>query len=147
MHPVRRVLHVTAVIILLLALPIAAFAQEATIIGRITDSTGGVLPGVTVTALHEATGTPFVGVTDTLGVYRIPVRIGDFRITAELSGFATIMRTGVTLLVGQTATLDLQMSPSTVQQSATVTGAEPLVVMKISAVGGQLDAKQLSAIT
>ena len=142
MHPVRRVLHATAVIILLLALPIAAFAQEATIIGRITDSTGGVLPGVTVTALHEATGTQFVGVTDTLGVYRIPVRIGDFRITAELSGFATIMRTGVTLLVGQTATLDLQMSPSTVQESVTVTGEAPLVDMKNSAVGGNLDAKR-----
>ena len=43
MHPVRRVLHATAVIILLLALPIAAFAQEATIIGKITDSSFGLL--------------------------------------------------------------------------------------------------------
>ena len=146
MHPVRHGSLVSAVIILLLALPIAAFAQEATIIGKITDSTGGVLPGVTVTALHEATGTQFVGVTDTLGVYRIPVRIGDFRITAELPGFATIMRTGVTLLVGQTATLDLQMSPSTVQESVTVTGEAPLVDMKNSAVGGNLDAKQLSEL-
>ena len=41
--------------------------------------------GYRLQELHEATGTQFVGVTDTLGVYRIPVRIGDFRITAELS--------------------------------------------------------------
>src|SRR5690242_6254848 len=131
---------------LLCVLPAAASAQEATITGKIVDSTGGVLPGVTVTALHEATGTQFVGVTDTLGVYRMPVRIGDFRITAELPGFATITRTGVTLLVGQTATLDLQMAPSTVQESVTVTGEAPLVDMKNSSVGGNLDAKQLSEI-
>jgi hypothetical protein len=127
-------------------MPAAALAQEATITGKIADSTGGVLPGVTITALHEATGTQFVGVTDTLGVYRIPVRIGNYRITAELPGFATITRTGVELLVGQTATLDLQMQPSTVQESVTVTGEAPLVDMKNSAVGGNLDAKQLSEI-
>ena len=115
MQLVRRLSSVGAAIVMLLALPLLASAQEATIIGKVTDSTGGVLPGVTITAVHEATGTQFVGVTDTLGVYRIPVRIGDFRITAELPGFATIMRTGVTLLVGQTATLDMQMQPSTVQ--------------------------------
>ena len=126
---VRRLLLVVGTVSALAALPAIASAQEATITGKIVDSTGGVLPGVTVTALHEATGTQFVGVTDTLGVYRIPVRIGDFRISAELPGFATITRTGVTLLVGQTATLDLQMAPSTVQESVTVTGEAPLVDM------------------
>ena len=142
----RRLCAAVAMAGALLALPAAAWAQEAIITGKIVDSTGGVLPGVTVTALHEATGTQFVGVTDTLGVYRIPIRIGSYRITAELPGFATIMRTGVELLVGQTATLDLQMSPSTVQESVTVTGEAPLVDMKNSAVGGNLDAKQLSEI-
>src|ERR1043166_5376374 len=142
----RRLCAAVAMAAALLALPAAAWAQEAIITGKIVDSTGGVLPGVTVTALHEATGTQFVGVTDTLGVYRIPIRIGSYRITAELPGFATIMRTGVELLVGQTATLDLQMSPSTVQESVTVTGEAPLVDMKNSAVGGNLDAKQLSEI-
>ena len=76
MFHIRRFGVVVAVVGALLALPHAASAQEATITGKIVDSTGGVLPGVTVTALHEATGTQFVGVTDTLGVYRIPVRIG-----------------------------------------------------------------------
>ena len=43
---------------------------------RSTDSTGGVLPGVTVTAVHEATGNRFVAVTDERGIYRIPARVG-----------------------------------------------------------------------
>ncbi|HYS25403.1 MAG TPA: hypothetical protein VEP46_07360, partial [Vicinamibacterales bacterium] len=48
----------------MIALPAFAFAQEATLSGTITDSTGGVLPGVTVTALHEATGNTFLAVAD-----------------------------------------------------------------------------------
>ena len=85
-----RLCVAVAAVCVLLTVPAAALAQEATITGKIVDSTGGVLPGVTITALHEATGTQFVGVTDTLGVYRIPVRIGNYRMTAELPGFATI---------------------------------------------------------
>ena len=49
------------VVAALLALPVLGYAQEAAITGSVTDSTGGVLPGVTVTAVHEATGNTFVG--------------------------------------------------------------------------------------
>src|SRR5687768_17690204 len=96
-------------IALLLALPAVGFAQDAVLTGTVTDSTGGVLPGVTVTAVNEATGNTFVGVTDGTGSYRIPARVGAYRITAELSGFTTVQRTGVQLLVGQTIGVDLQM--------------------------------------
>jgi len=92
-----------------------AAAQEATLSGTITDSTGGVLPGVTVTATHEATGNTFVAVTDERGGYRIPVRIGAYKVVAELSGFATLTRQGIQLLVGQDLVLNMQMVPSTVQ--------------------------------
>ena len=74
------------VIAAVLAVPALGFAQEATITGIVTDATGGVLPGVTVTAVHEATGNTFVGVTDERGVYRIAARIGGYRLTAELAG-------------------------------------------------------------
>ena len=77
-----------------LALPGAVLAQEATISGTVKDSTAGVLPGVAVRAVHEATGALFEGFTDDRGNFRIPVRIGVYRITAELQGFATLQRTG-----------------------------------------------------
>ena len=64
-------------------LPVGAYAQEATLSGTVTDSTGGVLPGVTITATHTATGNTFVGVTDEKGGYRIPVRVGLFKVDAE----------------------------------------------------------------
>ena len=57
-------------------MPLAASAQEATISGTVTDSSGGVLPGVTVTALHEASGNTFLAVTDERGEFRLPVRTG-----------------------------------------------------------------------
>ena len=75
-------------------LPAVARAQEATLIGTITDSTGGVLPGVAVTAVHDATGNTFEGVTDERGDFRIPVRVGTFSITAQLAGLGTATRTG-----------------------------------------------------
>src|SRR5262245_66257236 len=83
---------------LVLMTPVHAFAQEAVLTGTITDSTGGVLPGVTVTVLHEASGNRFVAVTDERGVYRIPARVGAYQIAAELQGFATAQRNNVELL-------------------------------------------------
>jgi hypothetical protein len=58
----------------MLAVPLAAHAQDATLTGTVRDNTGGVLPGATVTATHEAAGTTFLGVTDERGLYRIPMR-------------------------------------------------------------------------
>ena len=87
----------------MVALPLTASAQDATIGGTITDSTGGTLPGVAVTATNEASGNTFSAVTDQRGEYRIPVRVGAYRISAELSGFNTINRAGLELLVNRLA--------------------------------------------
>src|SRR5690242_13700098 len=92
------------------------FAQEATLTGIITDSSGGVLPGVTITAVHTASGNNFVVVTDD-GGYRIPLRIGEYRISAELPGFGTATKTA-SVQVGQTIVINLQMAVSTVQETA-----------------------------
>jgi hypothetical protein len=124
---------------------VPAFAQEATISGTITDTTGGVLPGVTITATHDATGNTFVAVTDQTGSFRLPVRTGSFRITAELSGFATLTR-AVDLLVGQNAVVTLQMAPSTVQETVTVTGEAPLIDTVNSSLGSNIDPRQMQEL-
>src|SRR5688572_8504382 len=111
----------------LLALPIGALAQEATLIGQVADTTGAVLPGVVVRAIHEATGTTTEVVTDGRGGFRIPTRIGTHQITAQLTGFTTVTRSGLSLSVGQEVIVNLQMSPSTVQETVTVTADAPLV--------------------
>ena len=142
---VRRAAFVCT-ILTILALPVVGYAQEAALIGTVTDTTGGVLPGVTVRAVHEASGNTFEAVTDALGAYRIPVRIGVYRITAELSGFTTINRGGIEVLVGQTVTLNLQMSPSALAETVTVTGEAPLIETSTSSLGGNIDPRQMSEL-
>jgi hypothetical protein len=139
---VRRLILLGA----MLALPALVFAQEATLTGTITDSTGGVLPGVTVVAVNEASGNQFESVTDARGVYRIPARVGTYRITASLTGFSTVNRTGVSLLVGQTATVNVQMAPSTLQETVTVTGEAPLIETTTSKLAGNIDPKQVEEL-
>src|SRR4030088_3517176 len=139
---VRSVIFIGAI----LTLPAAAYAQEASLTGTVTDSTGGVLPGVIVRALHEATGNTFDTVTDGRGAYRMPVRIGVYKITAELQGFTTATRTGIELLVGQAIAINLQLAPQSVQESVTVTAESPLIETTQSSLGGNIDPRQVSEL-
>jgi hypothetical protein len=139
---IKRLLLLGAILVL----PVLAWAQEATLSGTVTDTTGGVLPGVTVTALHEASGNTFETVTDERGTYRIPVRTGGYRLTAELQGFATVIRSGLELLLAQQAVVNFQMSPSALQESVTVTAESPLVDVTSSRMSGNVDPRQLSEL-
>jgi len=130
----------------MLVVATAAHAQEATLTGTIRDNTGGVLPGANVTATHEAAGTTFVGVTDERGVYRIQIRAGVYRITAELSGFATVVRPGVELLVGRQVTLNLDMAVSSVQETVTVSGEAPLIDTTSSNITSNIDPRQMEQL-
>ena len=139
---VRRFIVVGAI----LALPVVASAQEAVLSGTVTDSTGAVLPGVTIRAVLEASGNNFEGVTDQRGIYRIPVRVGGYKITAELQNFTTVTRSGVELLVGQTAVIDMQLAPSSIAEAVTVTADTPLIDTKSSSLGGNIDPRQVQGI-
>jgi hypothetical protein len=141
-----RVKQLVVIGAMLLALPVVAHGQEATISGTVTDATGAVLPGVSITAVHDATGNRFSSVTDTLGKYQIPARIGTYRITASLQGFTTVERPNVTLLVGQTVAINIQMSLSSVAETITVTGESPLIDISTSALGGNIDPKQMEEL-
>src|SRR5207244_10547028 len=130
----------------ILTMPVGGYAQEAIVAGAVTDSTGGVLPGVAVKAENEASGNTFQAVTDARGACQIPVRVGVYKITAELSGFRTVTREGVELLVGQTAAINLQLTPSGVAETVTVTGQAPLVETTTSSLGGNIDPRQVSEL-
>src|SRR5689334_21597527 len=137
--------RVVMVLMFLASLPVGAWAQEATVSGTVTDLTGGVLPGVTITTTHTASGNTFVAVTDERGGYRIPLRVGMFKVDAELPGFGTVSRQ-LELLVGQIAVLNLQLAPSTVQESVTVTGEAPLVDTQTSTLGTNVDPRQMQEL-
>ncbi len=128
------------------ALPAIGSAQEAVVSGIVRDATASVLPGVTVTAVHEATGNTFEAVTDASGAFRIPVRTGAYRVAAALTGFATVTRTGLELLLGQQAVVNFELALSTVQESVIVTGEAPLLDVTGSTLGGNIDPRQMQEL-
>ncbi|HKE87190.1 MAG TPA: carboxypeptidase regulatory-like domain-containing protein [Vicinamibacterales bacterium] len=139
---VRRVTLLCA----LFAMPAIAHAQEAAITGTITDATGAVLPGVTVTAVLEATGNTFTAVTDVRGVYRIAGRVGVYRLRAELAGFKAVTRENLQLLVGQVMTVNLPMLEATAAETVTVTAETPLLSTATSNLGGNVDPTQVQEL-
>ena len=83
-----------------LSVPVTGAAQTITgqISGRITDSSGGVLPGVAVTVVNDATGFTDTRVTDASGVYTFTnLRVGTYSVAVELQGFRKEQRTGFSL--------------------------------------------------
>ena len=91
--------------------------------GTVVDQQGGALPGVSVTAVHEPTGTQYSATTDTQGRFQIPnVRVGGpYRVTVSLSGFTDVSQTGVTVSLGEARSLSFTMGLAGVSETITVT--------------------------
>ena len=114
----------------LLVLPGLAFGQggDSSIRGTVTDESGAVLPGVTVTASSPALIAPEVVVTDSQGTYRmLNLPVGDFVVEASLSGFATSRQEGILVRASTNIELDVVMSISSVQETITVTAETPML--------------------
>ena len=118
----------------LLFLPAAAWAQtlgSGAIAGVVRDTSGAVLPGVSVEAsspaLIEKVRTV---VTNTQGRYQIvDLRPGVYTVTFTLAGFATVRREGLELTTGFTATVDAEMKVGAIEETVTVSGASPVVAV------------------
>jgi hypothetical protein len=115
--------------LLSLSLTAPAFAQSqganGAIEGTISDSSGGVLPGVTVTVTNLDTGTERSVVTNEKGLYRAPLLpLGKYRVVAELQGFKKFQGTDIQLSVGQTAVVNGTLSVGTISETITVSSAD-----------------------
>ncbi len=115
--------------------PIAAYAQ-ASVTGVVKDSSGAVLPGVTVEvsspALIEKTRST---VTDGSGLYQIiSLPPGAYTVTFTLTGFSTVKREGIELTGSFIATINADMKVGAVAETITVTGETPLVDVQSAAV-------------
>jgi hypothetical protein len=115
-------------ILALLLVPATAFAQ-ASLTGTVRDTSGGVLPGVTVEASSPALIEKVrVAVTDDTGQFRIiDLRPGTYTLTATLPGFVTVRREGIELSGSQTLTFPIEMKVGGLEETITVTGETPVV--------------------
>jgi len=124
----RAAWKILALLTLVVAVPSVALAQ-ATLAGTVKDSSGAVLPGVTVEAASPALiEKTRAAVSDGAGRYRIEnLRPGDYTVTFTLSGFATVKRDGVILSGSSVTTIDADMKVGAVAETITVTSETPVV--------------------
>lgn len=131
-------------VLLTFLLPSVAVAQNATLAGTVLDNSGGLMPGVTVTVTNIDTGRAQTTVTDMNGRYRFPILPpGDYSLVSEIAGFAPTNISPIELLVGQTATIDVQLGLAGVEETVTVTGESPLVDVLSSEVAGNVDRRMM----
>src|SRR5262245_38469230 len=126
----RRKLVLICTIAALLAVPWAAHAQRTTgdIRGVITDQSGAILPGVTVTLRGPMVAGARTTVTNEEGIYRFPdLPPGIYEVTAELAGFTTTAQTAIQVLLGGSTEVNAQLKVSTQSETVTVVADSPII--------------------
>src|SRR5688572_17984054 len=126
----------------------AASAQATgSIFGKVTDASGGVLPGVTVTVSGPALLAPLVGVTQESGAYQFPVvPVGTFSVKFELTGFKTVTRNNIVIVTGFNAPLDMKLEVGAMSEELTVSAAAPVVDTKKTTSGATFTSEILEKI-
>ena len=122
--------------VLLLAATNAWAQATAQINGTVADSSGAVLPGVTVVAIQTDTGFRRETVTDAEGAYALlNLPIGPYRLEASLQGFRSFVQTGITLQVSSNPVIKVTLELGQLSETLTVEGQAPLVETRNPAVG------------
>src|SRR5262245_37057852 len=126
----------------------SAHAQAiGSIFGKVTDSSGGVLPGVTVTVTGPALQRPLVAVTSESGTYQFPsVPLGTFTVTFELSSFKKAVRPSIVITNGFNAGVDQKMEIGQMSEEVTISAAAPVVDTKKTTTGASFTAEVLEKI-
>ena len=123
------VIRVVLILVGALLLTQTASAQDAGIAGVVSDDTGGVLPGVTVTAASPALiEQQRIAITDSEGRYAFAqLSPGPYSVTFSLPGFNQVLRDGIELTAGFTANVSVELGVGGIEETITVTGASPVV--------------------
>ncbi|MBI2150378.1 MAG: TonB-dependent receptor [Acidobacteria bacterium] len=131
---------VSLVVCLVLSIPAFSQTSNATLGGTVSDASGALIPGVTVTAANTQTGIVTSLITNEAGAYQFAsLQTGTYTVSAELSGFQTQARTGVSLGVSQQVRLNFTLQVGTVAQSVEVSvAADTLIATTSSSVGAVL---------
>ena len=137
----RRTLFVAFTWLLLCA---PAFAQTlGTITGEVRDSTGGVVPGATVTVLNKATNATRTTSSNEVGLFDFPaLPPGPYTVKSELDGFKTAT-SDVELQVNQTARVNFTLELGTISEQTLVTGVSPLVETSNATVGTVIENRRI----
>lgn len=125
-----------------------ALAQDSTsIAGKVSDASSAALPGVALVIRNTENGSQRTLITDSEGRYDAPgLAVGSYAIDASKEGFATISRTGITLVAGQHAQIDLVLQVGEVRQQVTVEEQAPIVSVSTEQTSGLVGERQVKEL-
>jgi hypothetical protein len=133
-----------ALVILLLSVPAFSQGNAGRILGTVTDQSGGVVAGATVTVIDTQRGVNRSLTSDDAGEYNAPnLTPGMYTIRAEAKGFKKLERQNVALEVGKEVRVDLIVQPGGQEQTVTVTESVPLVDTTTATLGGTLENSEI----
>src|SRR5438094_1168247 len=148
LRPFER--FVITAIVVLIALPTClSFAQTstATILGVVRDTSGALIPGVSITVKHTESGRTRTIVSSERGGYNVPLLpVGAYEITTTMPGFKQAVRTGINLVVGQEAVVDLTLEVGANAETVTVSEEAPLVNATTSSTSGVITEQQVKEL-
>jgi hypothetical protein len=125
----------------------ALYAQvdAGSILGTVTDASGAVISGATVTLTNEGTAASLATTTGSDGLYKFsPVKIGSYKIDVVLQGFQPMTAKGVVVNIGANVVQDFALRPGSVSQTVEVTAAAPLLESQSAAVGQVVDSRSVN---
>ena len=140
----RSVTVLIAVLVILTASQ-SAWPQESrgTVLGRVTDSSGSVVPGAGVQIANIETGVTLKGATNGEGNYFFSFLIpGMYRVTAEREGFKRIVRDGIEVNVNARLELNLTLEIGALADTVTVTAEAPLLDTTNASIGRAVDSRE-----
>ena len=122
-----------------------AWAQAtAELAGRVTDESGGVLPGVTVTATQTDTGFTRSTVSDETGGWLMPnLPTGPYRLEVSLQGFRTYVQTGIVLQVGASPTIAAVLAVGSLEETVSVEAATPIVDVRSAGISQVVEQERI----
>lgn len=128
-HSLRLASVLAGAVLLLPSLGLAqSQATTGVVEGIVSDPSGAAVPGATVVVLNTATNFDRTLVTDQDGRFRaLLLPLGPYKVTVSLAGFATLVRDGILLSVGQSANLAMTLKVSNLQEEVVVTGDSPVI--------------------
>jgi len=134
-----------AIVILLISLPLFSQANFGRLLGIVTDQSGGVISGATVTVIDTQRGVARTLTTDDAGEYNAPTLIpGTYSVRVEANGFKKLERENIVLEVGAEVRVDVTVQPGDRTDAITVTEAMPLVVTTNATLGGTLNNAEIN---
>src|SRR6266851_3270036 len=136
--------HFFAIVLILASSNVGVAQVTASMMGRVEDASGATIPNTNVTVTSRETGATHTATSDEAGNYQLlSLPVGLYDVKAERTGFKASVQTGINLVVGQQAVVNLKLEVGSAAEQVTVTGEAPLINTTTSSIAGLVGEKQV----